>query len=323
MMKRALLVVMASALLLAGAASAQLGGGAQSAIPEAKDLVQASAAPVTIAAGGRAEARVMLRVREGWHINANPPSLDYMIPTVVKVTGAAGLAAGKPAYPPGHRQKLSFETTALVVYDAEAVVSVPLTAAADAAPGEHALRGTVSFQACNDEVCLAPVSIPFELAVTVEGVAAGAPPGTLGPDTSAAGSIARGAEPSAPAGAGFTTAPPANGGGASVLDNPIARLFTGGSLAAFLGLFVIGLALNLTPCVYPMLGVTVTIFGARRAAPPLQVFGLAVLYVLGMAVMYSTLGVVAAFTGGLFGGVLQSPVVLVAIGALLAALALS
>ncbi|HKQ57776.1 MAG TPA: cytochrome c biogenesis protein CcdA, partial [Candidatus Eisenbacteria bacterium] len=104
---------------------------------------------------------------------------------------------------------------------------------------------------------------------------------------------------------------------------PIARLFAGGSFAAFFGLFVIGLALNLTPCVYPMLGVTVSIFGARRAAPPAQVFGLALVYVLGMAVMYSALGVIAASTGGLFGGALQSPIVLVGIGVLLAALAFS
>src|SRR5206468_5073721 len=121
-----------------------------------------------------------------------------------------------------------------------------------------------------------------------------------------------------------STAPPPPGAAAAVApDNPIARALGRGSWSAFLTLFLIGLALNLTPCVYPMLGVTVSIFGARRSAPPLQVFGMASVYVLGMAVMYSTLGVVAAFTGGLFGGALQSPVVLVMIGVLLAALALS
>jgi thiol:disulfide interchange protein DsbD len=312
MMKRVWLVAIASALIVVGSASAQL-GGAPSAIPEAKDLVQASAAPVTLSAGGRAEARVMLRIREGWHINANPPSLDYLIPTVVTLTAADGITASAPVYPTAHSQKLSFEESPLLVYDREAWVKLPLAAEAGVAQGPHMLRGKVSFQSCNNEVCLAPASVPFELAVTVEGVAAGVP----------AAGAPRYTAPGTPAGAGFTTAPPANGGGASVLDNPIARLFAGGSLAAFLGLFLIGLALNLTPCVYPMLGVTVSIFGARRAAPPMQVFGLAVLYVLGMAVMYSTLGVVAAFTGGLFGGALQSPVLLVAIGVLLAALALS
>jgi thiol:disulfide interchange protein DsbD len=299
-------------LAIAAPARGQL-GGAQSAIPEAKDLVRATAAPVTIAAGGRGEARVTLRVREGWHINANPPALDYMIPTVVTLTAGDGIRASAPVYPPARSQKLSFEESPLLVYDREAVVTLPLTADAGVAQGPHTVRGKVSFQSCNDELCLAPVSIPFELVVTVEGVADGGPAGGANRDTAS----------NAPAGTGFATAPPTHGGDANLLDNPIARLFAGGSLAAFLGLFVFGLALNLTPCVYPMLGVTVSIFGARRAAPPLQVFGLAVLYVLGMAVMYSTLGVVAALTGGLFGGVLQSPVVLVAIGVLLAALALS
>ncbi len=324
-------VALLALVLLAAAwpARAQLGSGpgAPSAIPEARDLVQASAAPVTIAAGGKAGVRVALRVREGWHINANPPSLDYLIPTEVRLDGAGGLAASASVYPVAHEQKLAFEEKPLLVYDHEVVVTLPLRAAPDAAQGSHTLRGTVSFQACNDQVCLPPASVPFAVAVTVEGVAAEGPAAGLpggedrGAPPLAGGNGAPGA--TTPASSGFATAPPAGGTRAGLPDDPIGRLFAAGSMAAFLGLFAIGLALNLTPCVYPMLGVTVSIFGARKAAPPLQVFGLALLYVLGMAVMYSTLGVVAALTGGLFGGVLQSPVVLVAIGVLLAALALS
>src|SRR5206468_6703856 len=119
-------------------------------------------------------------------------------------------------------------------------------------------------------------------------------------------------------GSGFVTGPPTGPSGLppGLTGNSIARAFARNSLAAFLSLFLIGLALNLTPCVYPMLGVTVSIFGARRAAPPLQVFGMAALFVLGMAVMYSGLGLIAAFTGGLFGGMLQNPIVLVGIGVL-------
>lgn len=308
-----------AALFFAGVAGAQ--PGASGAVPEAKDLVHATAAPVTIAAGGRAEVRVTLLVREGWHINGNPPSLDYMIPTVVTLTAADGIKASAAVYPPARHEKLAFEETPLLVYDGETVVVLPVIAEAGAAQGPHTLRGKVSFQSCNNNVCLAPSSVPFQVTVTVAGVAAGA----TAADTSATAGAPLDTAASAPSGSGFTTGPPGSGSGAGagVLDNPIARLFAGGSFAAFLGLFAIGLALNLTPCVYPMLGVTVSIFGARRAAPPMQVFGLAALYVLGMAVMYSTLGVVAAFTGGLFGGALQSPIVLVVIGVLLAALALS
>jgi thiol:disulfide interchange protein DsbD len=107
------------------------------------------------------------------------------------------------------------------------------------------------------------------------------------------------------------------------LRNPMTDKLKGGGWGAFVALFLIGLLLNLTPCVYPMLGVTVAIFGARRAAPPLQVFGLALIYVLGMATMYSVLGVAAALTGGMFGAALQNPVVWIGIGVLLIALSLS
>lgn len=314
MTTRVWLPALAAALALAGAAGAQEG-----AIPEAKELVQATAAAVTVEAGGRAQARVTIRVREGWHINANPPKPDYMIPTVVTLTTADGIRASAPVYPAAREQKFSFEETPLRVYDGEVVVTLPIAAAAAATQGPHTLRGKVSFQSCNDQVCLAPASIPFELVVTVAGTAAAAP----GADTTAAVAAPTDTTSGAPSGTGFATGPPAGGAAAAAVDNPIASLFARGSFAAFLGLFAIGLALNLTPCVYPMLGVTVSIFGARRAAPPLQVFGLAAVYVLGMAVMYSTLGVVAAFTGGLFGGALQSPIVLIVIGVLLAALALS
>ena len=300
----------------ASPAPAQLGG--PGAIPQPQELVQVTAEPVTIAAGGRSAARITLRVREGWHINANPPALDYMIPTVVRLEADGVVSAAAPVYPPPHPQKLAFEEKPLLVYDRDAVVMLPLIAARDAARGSRTLSGTVSFQSCNDEVCLTPASVPFRIAVTVEGVAAegssGPAPGTgvAAPGGGAVPAPGSGAAPS-----------PASGAAAGLMSDPISRMVAGGSLAAFLGLFAIGLALNLTPCVYPMLGVTLSIFGARRAAPPSRVFGLALLYVLGMAVMYSTLGVVAALTGRQIGAALQSPVLLGAIGALFFALALS
>jgi thiol:disulfide interchange protein DsbD len=96
-----------------------------------------------------------------------------------------------------------------------------------------------------------------------------------------------------------------------------------GTAVAFLAIFLIGLTLNLTPCVYPMLSVTVSLFGAQADTTMLRVFLKAVVYVLGMATMYSALGVSAALSGGLFGSWLQSPVVLAGIAALLFGLALS
>lgn len=281
---------------------------------EARALVQVTAMPVTVPAGGTATTAVTLVVSPGWHINANPPSLDYMIPTVVKLRAENGIRAGAPAYPRPKEQKLSFEETPLRVFDGEAVVRLPVVVAAGTAPGAVTAQGTVQFQACNDEVCLAPASVPFEVMVTV-----------VAGDTSATGvaippadtTLPEPAGGAAPSGAGFTTAPPPGAASGAAGQGDM-------GLAFFLGLFLSGLALNLTPCVYPMLGVTVSIFGARKeSASPVQVAGLALLYVLGIATMYTGLGVAAAFTGGLFGGLLQNPLVLAGIGVLFIVLSLS
>jgi thiol:disulfide interchange protein DsbD len=72
-----------------------------------------------------------------------------------------------------------------------------------------------------------------------------------------------------------------------------------------------------------MLGITVSIFGARRAEATPRVVANAVAYVLGIIVTYTALGVAAALTGGLFGAALQHPLVNVGLGLLLVALSLS
>ena len=93
----------------------------------------------------------------------------------------------------------------------------------------------------------------------------------------------------------------------------------------FLTFFITGLAVNLTPCVYSMLTVTVSLFKPPQGQ---QVrlfvsFGRAFVYVLGMAVMYSSLGVFAAMTGVLFGGILQNKWVVLTVAVLMLGLALS
>lgn len=92
---------------------------------------------------------------------------------------------------------------------------------------------------------------------------------------------------------------------------------------ALAGIFLMGLGLNLTPCVYPMLSVTVSLFATGRQQSHFQAFIKAVVYVLGIATMYSTLGALAAVTGGLFGGVLQNRFVLTAISIFFVILSLS
>lgn len=93
----------------------------------------------------------------------------------------------------------------------------------------------------------------------------------------------------------------------------------------FLTFFITGLAVNLTPCVYPMLTVTVSLFKPPQGQQVrlLSSFGKALIYVLGIAVMYSALGVFAAMTGALFGGILQNKLVVLTVAILMLGLALS
>jgi thiol:disulfide interchange protein DsbD len=306
---------------------------AQSNIPAAETLVQAKAAPVTIAAGARGETQIHLTIADTWHINANPPALDYMIPTEISLTADGEVGGSKPIYPTPHKVKLSFEDSELLVYDQQAIVRLPIAAGAGAKPGVHTLAGQVSFQACNDQVCLAPAKVPFTLVVTVtpgSGAPAGASAAPAGGDTNSA-SPPTGATtpPSGPQGTGFTTGPPPGGSLASsppsgsAQQRALAQALAIGGMRWWVLLFVGGLLLNLTPCVFPMLGVTVSIFGARRAEATPKVVLHAVLYVLGIVITYSVLGVIAAFTGSLFGAALQSLWVSIAIAGLMIVLSLS
>ena len=296
-------------------AIAQPGGAAP---PPADKLVQVSVAPVQIPAGGTANVTVHLTLLPGWHVNANPPALDYNIPTKVELSGTAGVTAGAARYPKGSSHKFAFEEKPLLVYDSAADVLLPVSAAATAVPGAHTLTGKVEFQACNDQVCLAPASVPFTVQVTVS---AGAAQAATTPDTaSAPAGDSLKTFATAPTSGG--TAPRTGGSGSAVAKNRLEQTLAKGGLGWILALFVGGLLLNLTPCVFPMLGVTVSIFGARRKQPLPKVITTAILYVLGICVTYTALGVVAALTGGLFGSALQSVWVNVVLGGLMLVLSL-
>jgi thioredoxin:protein disulfide reductase len=93
--------------------------------------------------------------------------------------------------------------------------------------------------------------------------------------------------------------------------------------------FWLGVGLSFTPCVYPMIPITVAVIGGKAggdqqaARKPLHAFFLSLVYVLGIAIVYSTMGVIAASTGGLFGAALQNPWVIGFVIAVFIGLALS
>lgn len=82
-------------------------------------------------------------------------------------------------------------------------------------------------------------------------------------------------------------------------------------------IFAGGIALNLTPCVYPLIPITVSYFGGKTGQRREKLLIHGACYVGGLAVANSLLGVTAALTGGLMGAMLQSPLVLVTAAAVL------
>ncbi len=84
-----------------------------------------------------------------------------------------------------------------------------------------------------------------------------------------------------------------------------------------LGIFLGGMALNLTPCVYPLLPITVSYFGGKSGRGQGRLYAHGLFYLAGLALTNSTLGMAAALTGGLMGAMLQNPLVLLAVAFIL------
>lgn len=84
-----------------------------------------------------------------------------------------------------------------------------------------------------------------------------------------------------------------------------------------LGIFVGGIALNLTPCIYPLIPITVSYFGGRSGQPQGRVLMHGICYIGGLAITNSVLGVIAALGGGMLGSLLQQPIVLAVVAAVL------
>jgi thiol:disulfide interchange protein DsbD len=294
--------------LFASTACFAIAAAALGALPAPEELLKVSARLEVSGQTASGVVAVEARVLEGWHVNSHNPTEDYLIPTTVQLSPSQGLTAGEPRYPEGRLVKFSFADKPLSVYQDRFTVEVPVTWSG-AVPSSVA--GRIDFQACNDKQCLAPASVKFEAPRAEKpsgstALAGGAVPLSQAPSRAQTGADAEASTPAAGASRDFG-----------------ALLERRGYFFVLLLLFAGGLALNLTPCVYPVIPLTVSFFGGQTPGNAGRTFGLAAIYVLGMATMYSALGVAAALSGKLFGAALQSPWVLAGVAALLVGLALS
>jgi hypothetical protein len=118
-------------------------------IPETADHVHASAA---LKAGPNDdEIVVTLKIDDGYHINANPASFDYLIPTSVAFDQ---LQPAKIDYPKSARFKSAFAPDGLDVYEGNVALIARFPQAS--LKGRKDIRGAVTAQACNSQICLPP-----------------------------------------------------------------------------------------------------------------------------------------------------------------------
>ncbi len=136
-----------------------------------------------------------------------------------------------------------------------------------------------------------------------------------------------------PAGTATASAPAASGqvrtqsGSSEPLSRRLENLIRGqlghASLLLFIMVFAAGFLASLTPCVYPVIPIVMGFVGGRSQGRKLKGFALSLFFVLGLALVYSLLGVVAAKTGSLIGVSFQNPIVVIIIAAIFIVMGLS
>jgi thioredoxin:protein disulfide reductase len=261
-------------------------------------------------------------INSNWHINSNKPNDEFLIPSVVSAKGK-GIKLIKVRYPKPLELKFSFSESPVSVFAGETKIGLTFEVQESTAAGRQIIDVVLDYQACNDVTCLPPKSASAKFDVMI----------TEASEVKSEDKIIQeivSEDTTEPKEVTLTELKDQNlatdqtsrieqkntGSVASTLEKS-------GLLLSLIFVFLAGLALNLTPCVYPLIPITIGYFGGQAEGKTSRLFLLGVLYVLGMAITYSVIGVVTSLSGAVFGTLLQNPVVVIGIALLFAVLALS
>jgi len=232
--------------------------------------VKVAALAETLKPGETVPMMLEIAVAPPFHINTEVPSEDYLIGTAVAFAPKAGLTFGNVVFPQSETIKLSFSETPLAVYAGTVKVPFEVTLDKNFEGSEAVVEGTVSYQACNDQSCLAPEDAAFSGTFPAAGAKA--------PQAAAAG-VTPSAVKQIPLPTPADELDPVKPD-AAVSSGPGERAETGkkpapepsrssvpfegkGLPLIFALVFLGGLGLNLTPCVYPLIPITVSYFGGQ------------------------------------------------------------
>jgi thioredoxin:protein disulfide reductase len=305
-------------------------------------------------------ARAVLQVRlaEGLHTNSNKPRDPLLIPIVLSVRPPTGVSVTEIVYPVPQDLRQEGSDQPLAVFERDFAIGLQFAVGADVPPGEVTLPASLRYQACDEKVCYPPVTlttgwtlrvvprttkIGAANAAAMTGIRFGqgeAPPAvTSTPELVPAPSTNASTTPF-PAGAAaridnFTVSATAAGYlGSDAFLQFIRNAEAGikekgmfedrGVLAILVLVLLGGLALNLTPCVLPMIPINLAIIGAgAQAGSRTRGFLLGATYGAAMAFVYGALGLVVILTAGTFGTINASPWFNLGIAALFVVLALA
>ena len=276
----------------------------------------------------------------GLHVNSEAPLEDFLIPTVLTLDPPEGIAVDGLAWPEPILLEQQGAEKPLAVFEEEFVIGASFAVAGDLAPGDYVVPGTLRYQACDERMCYIPATAEVNFPVRV--AAAEATPAQTAQAALFAGMNFT--DPPVTPAPGTTPLAAAPVDGVSVdgeaalerfgrfdvlataggyLDEEqflefIRRAETGeaergwfegrGPFAILALILLGGLALNLTPCVLPMIPINLAIIGAgARASSRWRGFALGSAYGAAMAIVYGGLGLAVILTAGTFGTINASP----------------
>mgnify|MGYP001614984613 FL=1 len=212
------------------------------------------------------------------------------------------------ALPAGKIKLDQFLEKEVELYEGQLQAKLFLQASKDIPAGQHHIKLKVHYQGCSDKICFAPKMEEFTLPVQVESSTWSVP-------------LSQGEEKPIQQVLKPDKTPEASGFQKTIESK--------GIFVTLILIFLAGVGLSFTPCVYPMIPITVAVIGGQATGDqsagrkPLTAFFLSLIYVLGISIVYSAMGVAAASTGSLFGTALQSPWVIGFVVAVFVGLALS
>jgi thioredoxin:protein disulfide reductase len=240
-----------------------------------------------------------MHVSDGWYIHDVKAGNSGIIPTSLVFTSGPSLKVEDIRFPDPVKKKFDYLNEPIEIFSGEILVSAIVVFSNDSPTGAQTIKGGLSYQACSLNSCRPPEDVPIDLTFTV--VSQKSPANDINKDL-------------------FLSATTLKGKPEKDAD----RFGSDKGLLMTLALvFLGGLALNLSPCIYPLIPVTVSYFGGKSGKMKGSAFFHGVFYLLGLSVTNSILGVTSALTGNILGSMLQNPVVLILIALIMAGLGLS